>query len=42
MFQEIIVYAIGIITVLLIIKNLFFKSKKKGKKHCGVNDCDIH
>ena len=42
MFQEIAVYTIGIITVVLIIKNLFFKSKKKGKKHCGVSDCDIH
>jgi hypothetical protein len=42
MFQEIVVYVIGIITVFLIIKNLFFKGKKKGKKHCGVSDCDIH
>jgi hypothetical protein len=42
MFQEIAVFTILIITVFLIIKNLFFKRKKKGKKHCGVSDCDIH
>ena len=42
MFQEIIAYTLLGIAIYSLIGNFFFKSKKKGTKHCGVNDCDIH
>lgn len=42
MYQEIAAYGVLFITIFFIIKGLFFKKKKSGTKHCGVNDCDIH